>query len=436
MPIRNLFVIALTTILSLTCYTTASKNKYANLFAEAMTTIEQKALQDLPREELFEYAMDGMTSQLDGHSKYISGEMFRLFNEDLEQQFGGVGMYVENDPESGQLTVLAPIPDAPAYDAGIRSGDIIVEIEGESTVEMDRARAVELIRGPRGTIVNVLITRDGKETNYPLERDFIHEPSLHGDYRNANGSWNYHLKDYPNIGYLRLIQFGSKSSEEMYAALSQIDDSVDSLIIDLRNNTGGLLEGAIEICDMLLPPKKQIVSIRGRNRALLEEHFSRSSPVFNADKPIVILINRDSASASEIVSACLQDHERAILIGETTWGKGTVQHVIPIERGMSALKLTTASYWRPSGENIDRYDIEARKTGQWGVKPNKGMAVELTDEQIFKNRQLRSFQDLRGLVDPDELIQRDEDKILEIVDEPLQKAIEFLQKLEDGQIAA
>ncbi len=436
MPIRNLFVIALTTILSLTCYTTASKNKYANLFAEALTTIEQQALQDIPRENLFEFAMDGMTSKLDGHSKYISGEMFRMFNEDMEQQFGGVGMYVENDPESNHLTVLAPIPNAPAYDAGIRSGDIIIEIEGESTEDMDRSRAVELIRGPRGTTVSVLMARNDKENLYQLERDFIHEPSLHGDYRNADGSWNYHLKDYPKIGYLRLIQFGSKSSEEMREALAEIDDSVDSLIFDLRNNTGGLLEGAIDICDLLLPPEKQIVSIRGRNLALQEEHFSKSNPAFNANKPLVILINRDSASASEVVSGCLQDHDRAVLIGETSWGKGTVQHVIPIEQGRSALKLTTASYWRPSGKNIDRYDKEAQKSGDWGVKPNKGMEIELSEEQIFRNRQLRSFNDLRGLIDPENLIERDEDKIMEITDEPLQKAIEFLQKHKEKRIAA
>ena len=436
MPIRNLFVIALTTIIALTCYTKASKNKFANLFAEALTTIEQNALQDLPRDQLFESAMNGMTSRLDGHSKYISGEMFRMFNEDLEQQFGGVGMYVEDDPETGQLTVLAPIPGAPAFKAGIRSGDRLVKISGKPTDGIDRRAAVELIRGPKGTTVDVTIARGDDQSVYSLERDFIHEPSLHGDFRNDDGSWNYHLKDYPNIGYLRLLQFGSKSSDEMRDALTEINDEVDSLIIDLRNNTGGLLEGAIEICDLLLPPKKQIVSIRGRNQSLLEEHFSKYQPKFDSDKPLVILINRDSASASEIVSACLQDHQRAVLIGETSWGKGTVQHVIPIERGRSALKLTTASYWRPSGVNIDRYDEHARKSGDWGVKPDEGMALELTEEKIFKNRQLRSFHDLRGLLDAEELSNRDEDKILEIVDEPLQKAIEFLKKQEEGRIAA
>lgn len=436
MPVRNLFIIALTAIVSLTCYSTASRNRYANLFAEALDTIETQALQVVPRSELFTYAMDGMTSRLDGHSKYISGEMFQVFNEDLKQEFGGVGMYVENHPTSGKLTVLAPIPGAPAYDSGIRSGDTIVEIDGETTEDVDRGAAIEMIRGPRGEIVQILIDRDGTEQLHELERDFIHEPSLHGDFRNADGSWNFYLKDYPRIGYFRLIQFGNKSAEEFRAALQEIEGKVDGLIFDLRNNAGGLLDGAIEICDLLLPRRKLIVSTHGRNNVLEEEHFSQMSPLFDVKTPIVVLINRDSASASEIVSACLQDHDRAVLIGETSWGKGTVQHVIPIQKGKSALKLTTSSYRRPNGENIDRYDKKAIESGHWGVKPDDGFEIELTDEAVFQNRRRRSFMDLRGLLPPEEQAERDQDNASEIVDEPLEKAIDWLEKYDANRVAA
>ena len=428
MPVRNIFIIALTVILSLTCYSKASRNRYANLFAEALETIDQQALQDVPNEELFVAAMEGMTSRLDGHSRYISGEMFKLFNEDLNQQFGGVGMYVENEPTSKKLTVLAPIPGTPAYKAGIRSGDTILEIDGQSTVDLDRSAAIDLIRGPEGEKVSVVVERQEEKLDFELTREFIHEPSAHGDFRNQDGSWNHYLKDYPKIGYVRLLQFGSKSAEEMTVAIEAIDEKVDALIFDLRNNSGGLLTGAIEICDMFLERDKLIVSTRGRKNRLLEEHFSTSSQTFSTNKPIVVLINRDSASASEIVAACLQDHKRAVVIGENSWGKGTVQHVIPIELGRSALKLTTSSYWRPNGENIDRYDPDAQKSGIWGVHPSADLEIELSEEQIFQNRRQRSLLDLRGLVPIDALRERDSDELLEIEDEPLKRAIKHLTK--------
>lgn len=426
MPVRNIFVIALTAILSLTCYTKASRNRYANLFAEALETVEQQALQDVPENELFIAAMEGMTSRLDGHSRYISGENFQLFNEDLNQKFGGVGMYVENEPVSESLTVLAPIPGGPAYKAGIRSGDAILQIDGQSTIEMDRNKAIDLIRGPEGEPVSVLMGRKGEELTFELTREFIHEPSAHGDFRDQDGTWNHFLKEYPKIGYVRLLQFGKESAEEMRVAVEAIDENVDSLIFDLRNNSGGLLTGAVEICDMFLQSGKSIVTIRGRQNVLLEEHFSTRSIAFSIDKPIVVLINRDSASASEIVSACLQDHNRAIVIGENSWGKGTVQHVIPIEMGRSALKLTTSSYWRPNGENIDRYDPEAQKTGIWGVHPSPGYEIELSEEQIFQNRRIRSLLDLRGLLSDEALQERDQDKLLDAKDDPLLRAIEHL----------
>lgn len=434
MPVRNLFVIAFAAIISLTCYSTASRNRYANLFAEAMQTIETQALQDVPRSELFISAMEGMTSRLDGHSRYISGEMFTVFNEDLQQQFGGVGMYIENNPRDEKLTVLAPIPGTPSYESGIRSGDVIVEIEGKPTDGVDRAAAIEMIRGPRGETVRILVEHNGVRKLHELERDFIHEPSLHGDFRNADGSWNYYLKDYPKIGYLRLLQFGNKSADEVRQGLKEVNGKVDALIFDLRNNSGGLLDGAIEICDLFLPEDKKIVSIRGRQNQ--EQHLSYRAPTLDLDVPVVVLINRDSASASEIVAACLQDHDRAILIGENSWGKGTVQHVIPIEQGKSALKLTTASYWRPSGANIDRFEENAKKTGDWGVKPNEGRAVKQTPEQVFQNRRLRSFMDLRGLLTPEELQEREDEDILQLNDEPLNKAIELLKEKVKKRIAA
>ena len=436
MPVRNLFIIALTIIVSVMCYSTASRNRYANLFAEAVETIESEALQQIPTRKLFNYAMDGMTSKLDGHSLYITDEMYKIFNEELQQEFGGVGMYVDNNPADGQLTVLAPIPGTPAFESGIRAGDKIVEIDGQSTQNMKRTDAIELIRGPKGHLVTVVVERKGERIAHELKRDFIHEPSVHGDYRNADGSWIFRLKDYPKLGYIRLVQFGSKSAEEMKTAIAEIGADVDALIFDLRNNSGGILDGAIEICDLFLEPDQSIVSTRGRENVLLSEYYSRTPAAFPPDKPVVILINRESASASEIVAACLQDHHRAILVGENSWGKGTVQHVIPIECGKSALKLTTQSYWRPSGDNIDRFASDAIDSGKWGVQPDNDMNIELTAEEIFDNRRRRSLLDLRGLIDPDEIQQRDDDNLIESDDKPLKRAIKYLQSKLDNRVAA
>lgn len=400
MPPRNLLVIGLTIVVSLACYSVASKNRYANLFAEAMEVIDQQSLREVPREKLFVSAMEGMMEDLDEHSMYISGEMFQVFDEDIRQEFGGVGMYVETDPQTKQLFVLAPMPGTPAFEAGLRAGDRIEKIDGEETAGKSRREAVKNLRGPIGKTVELDIERGDEHFTVNLNRAVIPVASAHGDYRNPDGTWRFVLKENARIGYIRLIQFGEKSTDEMRNALNQSKGKIDGLIIDLRNNSGGLLDVAIDICDMFLPTDLPIVRTRGRDKQLVRggEYFSTASLDLNPGIPICILVNRNSASASEIVAGCLQDHGRAILIGEQSWGKGTVQNVIPIQRGESALKLTTASYWRPSGKNIDRYDDVSKETKIWGVQPNEGFAIELTEDEVFANIRNRNIRDLQGLV--------------------------------------
>ncbi|MFK7766968.1 MAG: S41 family peptidase [Mariniblastus sp.] len=403
MPPRNLLLIALTIVISLACYSVASKNRYANLFAETMEVIDRQSLREIPREKLFVSAMEGMLEDLDGHSMYISGDMFTMFDEDMKQEFGGVGMYVENDPETKQLVVLAPMPKTPAFEAGLKPGDQIVSIDGNVTKGKARGEAIKLLRGPIGQSVELEIERGNEEFTTSLKRAIIPVASVHGDYRNADGSWNFTLKERPRVGYIRLIQFGEKSSEELLEALTSIEGKVDAIVFDVRNNSGGLLDVAIEICDMFLGKDLSIVSIRGRGKKLIAEYTSTSSVAVNPGIPVAVLINRRSASASEILAGCLQDHERAILVGEQSWGKGTVQNVIPIQRGESALKLTTASYWRPSGKNIDRFDEIAKKTKIWGVQANQGYAIEMTENEVFENVRQRNLRDLQGLVAPEDV---------------------------------
>ena len=470
MPPRNLLVIALTVVVSLACYSVASKNRYANLFAEALDVIDRQSLKQVPREELFDSAMEGMLKDLDEHSMYISGNMFKMFDEDIRQEFGGVGMYVEMDPQTKNLMVLAPMPGTPAFESGLRSGDQILAIDGVPTNGKSRPEAVKLLRGPIGDSVELDIERGEQQMTKSLTRAWIPVASVHGDFRSSDGQWNYVLSDHPRLGYIRLLQFGEKSAEEFESALKEVGADIDGLIIDLRNNSGGLLDVAIDICDMFLPPDKLIVSTRGRNKVLDSETFSTTALALNPQIPVCVLVNRNSASASEILAGCLQDHGRAVLIGEQSWGKGTVQNVIPIQRGESALKLTTSSYWRPSGKYIDRYDDEAKRLKVWGVQPDEGKAVEQSEQDVFENIRMRSQKDIVGLISdeeaeaiskmrsfhpteedsisndktPDEAspaIAPSEDtpegeSVKKQVDKPLQKAIEHLKSLQKPSIAA
>ena len=444
MPLRNLLVISLATIVSIACFATASKNRYANLFAEALHLVETQALHEVPTKQLFKSAMDGMLSQLDEHSLYMDGDDFRAIDEDMNQLFGGVGMYVDTEPETNRLIVLAPIPDTPAYRAGVQVGDEITEIDGKSTKGMKQNDAINLMRGDQGSEVVVVFKRGDELIPIPLIREAIPVPSVQGDHRDKNGNWKYTLEDMPNVGYIRLLQFGKKSTQEITAVLEEIGGKVDGVILDLRNNTGGLLNAATEICDLFLEKGLSIVQTRGRNRKLNEEHFSRTGPAFNKDIPLVILVNRHSASASEVVAGCLQDHGRAIVIGEQSWGKGTVQNLIPMQQNESALKLTVASFWRPSGRNIDRSDPEAKRTKVWGIQPNEGFEIDLTEEEVFANirsRNERVLNDLRqnssqvnsgtanDTPNPDTPKPAPENEQPQGVDRPLERARQFFRTL-------
>jgi len=468
MPLRNFLVIALAVVISLACYSVAAKNRYANLFAEVMDVVNQEALREIPKKQLFEGAMNGLLRGLDEHSIYISDQGFKAFNEDMKQEFGGVGIYVETDPKTKMLMVLAPMPGTPAYEADIRVGDLIVSIAGEPTADKARFDAVKSLRGPIGETVDVEIKRGDDSFVKSLKRAKIPIESAHGDYRKPDGKWVFRLQDQPNLGYIRLSQFGEKSAHEFAKALKGFQPEVQGLIIDIRANTGGLLHIAVEICDMFLEDNLPIVRIRGRDRVLKDEYLSEPGTLLPADLPVCVLMDRYSASASEILAGCLQDHNRAVLIGEQTYGKGTVQDIIPIQQHKSMLKLTTASYWRPSGRHIDRNGAEAKRTESWGVHPDPGFEIEMDADELLQNLRSRNARDVEGLtpatkhvlekidktkneknadapeatntIPPDSQNQLDDSGKadghgtirLPHVDRPLQKAIEYLQ----GQVSS
>lgn len=449
MPLRNFVAIAIAVLVAWACSAAVPKSRYANLFSEALEVVEHDALEEYDRRELFDTAVEKMLESLDEHSIYFSGRRYTAFEEDMQQEFGGVGMFVGVDPQTNELVVVAAMPNTPAAKAGLQSGDAILEIDGQSMVGKSREDAVERMRGPKGKPVVLQIRHAGEVREVTLIRDSIKTDSVQGDWLHPDGRWDFFLRDDPRTGYLRISQFSQRTVEELRVALQAIEGKVDSLIVDLRMNSGGLLEAAVDVCSMFLPAGEDVVRIEARNPRFNERMVTRGQPLVPAQLPLVILINRHSASASEIVAACLQDHQRATVVGERSYGKGTVQNVVYLERKKSAMRLTTARYLRPSGENIDRRVAEKRKLAEWGVQPNEGATVELTETQVFELFRQRNLRDLEGLKADQQVVRPSPDDgagqtevneaerpALPAVDPVLQRAREILRPGGEAKIAA
>jgi carboxyl-terminal processing protease len=443
MTVRNLVVIAVAGALAWVCHSAAAKNRFAGVFAEALTIVEREALIQRDGRQLFESAMQGMLSSLDENSGYVSGQVLAQMEEDIYQHYAGVGLTIQSDAQTGALTVVAPVPGSPAQRAGLLMGDVIRAIDGQSTEGWTTEQAKMRMRGAVGSSVRLDIVRRGRAPPFELTlvREDIPVISVFGDVRDPSGQWSFQLESEPRIGFIRIEGFGEKTADEVGAALDQLGGKIDGLVIDLRNNGGGLLDAAVEIGDLFLGAGQLIVEIRDRGR-VVRETFSATSPeALASDVPLAVLVNGHSASASEIVAACLQDHRRAVVVGERTYGKGTVQHLIPIEYNRSKLRLTVASYWRPSGVNIDR--TIAGESGPWGVSPNAGYEVPLSMDEaqqlqiarlIKDSGHVPAFQGPDGTQDTIKIPSEPWEKL----DRPLQRAIEYLksQHAKTGAAAA
>jgi carboxyl-terminal processing protease len=394
---RNLLLIFFAAVISLVCYHRAARNPYVGTLAQVMNIIDAQYVDPVDDRVLFEGAMDGMFAQLDANSGYVNPRKYRELREDLDQEFGGVGIMVELHPDTQRLTVMTPLVGTPAHKAGLRSGDQIMAIDGKDTAGMTLDDAVRLMRGPEGSPVMLSILHEDAEkpVDVTLERARIPIESVLGDLRRKDGSWIYHLEAYPEIGYIRLTNFGRETAEELRQALQgyrEPGNHIEGLILDLRGNAGGLLSAAVETCDMFLD-EGTIVTTRGRGGVERERYSATPGVEIGHDVPMVVLVDKYSASASEIVAACLQDHGRAVVAGQRSWGKGTVQNVIDLEGNRSALRLTIASYWRPSGKDIHKRK-DAKPTDPWGVQPNKGLEVNLTNELFAAWYKARRERDL------------------------------------------
>ena len=383
MPLRTLQIILVVAVVSVACGMRSDQSPYGRFFADILRRIDREYVEDVDRQRLFNGAINGLVRELDDHSAFTPRMDTARFEESLDQRFGGIGIEVEGG--SQPLTVHSPIAGSPAHRAGLQAGDQILAIDGQPTAELELRQAEEMLRGRPGDPVVVLVRRPG--LSEPLEirivRAEIGVDSVLGDLRREDGSWNYMLAGQDRVGYMRIKTFGAQTERECQKALEQMRAAgARGVIIDLRDNPGGLLNAAVGVCELFLESDLLIVSTRGRRGQTLEEHRSGGSGEFR-DLPLVVLINEFSASASEIVAACLQDHGRAVIVGEKSFGKGTVQNVIPTEGGRSRLRLTIASYWRPSGKNIHRRGRRNdAKQPDWGVSPDEGGEIE-TDRDAY-----------------------------------------------------
>ena len=371
----------------------ASAEEYElyQVFADTLDQVERNYVKKVDRRELMEAAIHGVLSKLDPYSNYISPDDLSRFKTSVESQFGGIGIQITIDHD--QLKILSPIVGSPAYRAGLQAGDHIVEIEGKSTDGLSLDEAVRKLKGEAGSSVTMSIIHQGgaKKEIVSVKREVIHIDTVMGDLRKDGDAWDFMLDKGRHIGYIRITAFSRETAHDLKKAVDELkSQDLKGLIIDLRFNPGGLLTSAIDISDMFVS-KGRIVSTKGRNTP--EKTWDAQSEGTYEGFPIAVLVNRYSASASEIFSACLQDHHRAVVIGERTWGKGSVQNVIDLENGKSALKLTTASYQRPSGKNIHRFP-DSKDSDEWGVMPDKGFELRLGDSEMGELMRYRRDRDI------------------------------------------
>jgi carboxyl-terminal processing protease len=373
----------------------SAEEDYYELFkvlVDTLDQVERNYVEDVSRRELFEAAIEGVLKKLDPYSNYIAPEELDRFKGAIEREFGGIGIMIGFDQDDGQLKITSPLYGTPAYRAGLLAGDRIVQIEGEPTEGLSIDEAVRRLKGKEGTTVTfTVIHPDGKRETVTVEREIIQVETVLGDQRKEDDTWDFMLDEKQGIGYVRLTAFSRDTARDLRRAIRGLEDrGLKGLILDLRFNPGGLLSSAIEVCDMFIS-EGRIVSTKGRNRS--ERSWDAHKPGTFGDFPMAVLVNRYSASASEIVSACLQDHGRAVVIGERTWGKGSVQSVVDLEEGRSALKITTHSYWRPNGKNIHR-GREDTDDDEWGVTPNDGYLVKLRDVEVGRLLKYRQDRDI------------------------------------------
>ena len=314
-----------------------------SIFNEVYNRVKNQYVEELTDKELVEKALNGMLQALDPHSSYMNEEVFKEMQVDTSGSFGGLGIEITTD--KGFIKIISPIDDPPADKAGIQAGDYITHLNGDSVVDMNLKEAIDLMRGEVGTSITLTIIR-GTEDPFDVElvRDTIKMASV--KHRVLN-----------DVGVLRVSTFNEQTTSGLKDSIQELEESENppiGYVLDLRNNPGGLLAESVSVSDLFLE-QGEIVSIRGREKKDVQVYSAKKGDLIN-QKPLVVLINEGSASASEIVAGALQDHDRAVIMGMKSFGKGSVQTIVPIDSG--AIRLTIAKYYTPSGDSIQAVGIE------------------------------------------------------------------------------
>ena len=382
--------------------------KQLNLFGEVYERVRSEYVEKVSDKDLIEAAINGMLQSLDPHSSYLNADSFTEMKIQTKGEFGGLG--IEVTMENGLVKVVSPIDDTPAAKAGLQSGDYISHIDDEAVMGLTLSEAVDKMRGPINTELKITVIREGQEAfDLNLKRAIIKVTSIKA-------------KKEEDVAYIRITSFTQKTFKNLvkeYNKLSlEMKDNLKGLVLDLRNNPGGLLDQAVSVSDAFLE-RGEIVSTRGRDNKG-EQRYNASKGDITNGLPIVVLINGGSASASEIVAGALQDHKRGILMGTQTFGKGSVQTIIPVT-SKGAVRLTTARYFTPSGNSI-----QAK-----GISPD--IYVPQSKLEILENNNSRREADLRGALDSENKQENNKngnnDEDNSVNDYQLNRAIELIRSI-------
>ena len=375
---KKLIILSILIIYSLSTYVFPKNNLYEkiDLFGEVIENIKKDYVDDVDQAEMMDSAINGVLQSLDPYSAYMSPELFNEMQTDTKGEFGGLG--IEIGMEAGVVKVISPIDGTPAEQAGIKAGDYIVKIGKEQVQGKSLMEAVKLMRGPVGTSIDLTIRRKNvkKPLEFKITRKIIEVQSVSSEI----------ISKEKNIGYVRLKSFNENSDNQFLKSIKKFEKNkkIKGYVVDLRNNPGGLLTQAINITDFFLDDG-EIVSTKGRKVSETRKFFARKGDEIKG-KPLVVLINNGSASASEIFAGALKDHKRAIILGENSYGKGSVQSIIPLRNG-GGMRLTISKYYLPSGKSISEVGVSPDIV----IEEEKQFELE-TDKDNQLNYAIKLFQ--------------------------------------------
>jgi len=391
----GIFVFAAGSLIWAQGATKSADYKELQLFRRVMGIVQKNYVKDVADKELIQGAINGMLQSLDPHSSYLTEDQFKELQVETKGEFGGLG--IEITLENGVLTIVSPIEDTPAYREGLKSGDKIIKINGESTKNITLMNAVKKMRGPQGTKVTITIMRDGwkKFKDFTITRDKIKVHSVKKELLE------------PGYPYLRVVNFQDRTDEDLQKAIDELggEENIKGVILDLRNNPGGLLDEAVKVSDLFVE-SGMIVYTDGKAKDQQMERRAMSNSKKYKFK-VAVLINEGSASASEIVAGALQDHDRGLVLGTKSFGKASVQTIIPLDNG-GGLRLTTAYYYTPKGRHIDKKGIEADVDLKEEVQKqiDEETAEEAKNPDKAKQKKSRSMKDLKANLEKDVVVQK------------------------------